>query len=648
MSRYRYWPFILFLVVLLLPSVAIFRLTQRIASDDQKILSAAENSSISERKMREEAEKESAAAEIGSEIYRQVELIKRERPETLSNPAVAMVGWLEGEHLVWPFDPVPDESMGLRLKEDNPYAQRLEEARRAEILDKYRAAQLYREIVAEDFNARQRAFANLQLAYLLNRSNLSDEAQKVFADLLDVPWSIRDDFNDPFAATAAQNLVKMTGGRDVVAWVQREWDSSANLTLDRSRQLKSILNEILQKSEDGTVRQKAQTAFLKVSARIQDLESLKQSLEGRNLQRDFKGGLGVTESQWMPYGEPGEDLWLVGRAMGGIDHPVIVVVKVENIRKNVEAERLANKTGTTFEIVKGGEAGKPMGDFFPRMRVIFPATAPIEASVIPSRQLGSFWFWFVIPFTLLGGFLLWHDTRREIRISEMRTQFVSSVSHELKTPLTAIRMFAETLQIGGETDKKTHDEYLETIVNESERLTRLLNNVLDFSRIERGQKTYSMAPTSLEEVLDAAVRTMRYPLSAKGFELSVEVCEGIPPVNVDRDAMQQAILNLLANAVKYSGKRRDIAVRLCSENGNALIQVEDHGIGVPPSEQSRIFEKFYRAHVPENRAIAGTGLGLALVAHIAAGHGGTAGVESKPGEGSTFSIRIPIDGGDSV
>jgi signal transduction histidine kinase len=205
-------------------------------------------------------------------------------------------------------------------------------------------------------------------------------------------------------------------------------------------------------------------------------------------------------------------------------------------------------------------------------------------------------------------------------------------------------MFAEALQMRGWDDPQMHSEYLETIVNESERLTRLLNNVLDFSRIERGQKTYRMEPAFLADVVNAVVRTMQYPLAEQGFVLQLEISDGMPPVKVDRDALQQAVLNLVTNAMKYSGKRRDIELRLCSQNENAVIQVADHGIGISHKEQARIFEKFYRAPIPENRAIAGTGLGLALVAHIAEAHRGCVKVHSSPGNGSTFSIHLPLNG----
>ena len=248
--------------------------------------------------------------------------------------------------------------------------------------------------------------------------------------------------------------------------------------------------------------------------------------------------------------------------------------------------------------------------------------------------------------TVFGALLLWRDVRRELRLAELRSQFVSSVSHELKTPLTAIRMFAETLRLG-RADGATRDEYLDTIVNESERLTRLLNNVLDFSKIEQGRKAYRLEPSSLVDVVRVAARAMAYPLEQHGFVLRLEIDESVPAVRVDADALEQAILNLLTNAMKYSGEGREIDLRLAQDERQAVIAVRDRGVGIPLHEQTRIFEKFYRVQTADNQRIPGTGLGLTLVDHIARAHDGSVGVESAPGHGSTFSIRVPLPGAAS-
>jgi signal transduction histidine kinase len=242
----------------------------------------------------------------------------------------------------------------------------------------------------------------------------------------------------------------------------------------------------------------------------------------------------------------------------------------------------------------------------------------------------------------LAAFLLLRDVNREVQMAEMRSHFVASVSHELKTPLTAIRMFAETLEKGRASGEQMISKYLRTIVIESERLSRLVDNVLDFSRIEQGNKTYRMQPTCLADVVRSAARTMQYPLSQLGFVLSVSIDEDIPALAANADALEQAILNLIGNAMKYSGEARQIEIRLGRSGEEVFIDVVDHGLGISHEDQGRIFEKFYRVRSVETDRIAGTGLGLTLALHIVEAHRGRLSVSSKLGQGSTFSVRIPL------
>ena len=230
-------------------------------------------------------------------------------------------------------------------------------------------------------------------------------------------------------------------------------------------------------------------------------------------------------------------------------------------------------------------------------------------------------------------------------MSETRAQFVASVSHELKTPLTAIRMYAETLQMGRPLDENVRREYLETIVNESERLSRLVDDVLLFSKIEQGKKIYRSLPVALGDTLRSAARTLAYPLAQRQFELRVEIDEAIPDVQGDADALEQAVLNLLTNAMKYSGESREIGLRLRHESSEAVVEVTDHGVGIVAGEQARVFEKYYRVPGKDNEAIPGAGLGLALVAQIVKAHGGRVELVSSLGQGSTFAIRLPLGSG---
>jgi len=272
-----------------------------------------------------------------------------------------------------------------------------------------------------------------------------------------------------------------------------------------------------------------------------------------------------------------------------------------------------------------------------------PSAGPAASNPVLSRPFYLLTMIAVILFASLGGYLLWRDVRRDLDLAEIRSQFAASVSHELKTPLTSIRMFAETVRLGRVKDETARDEYLDTVINESERLSRLLNNVLDVSKIEQGKKLYHPRPQALAPILRTAVRTMDYPLRQQGFSLELAIDDDLPDVRVDADALEQALLNLIGNAIKYSGSSREIGLKLTQEGSWAVIRVTDHGVGIPPGDRHRIFERFYRVPSPENRQVPGTGLGLALVAHFVQEHRGRIEVDGAPGHGSTFSVYLPLE-----
>ena len=354
----------------------------------------------------------------------------------------------------------------------------------------------------------------------------------------------------------------------------------------------------------------------------------------RRVRAEIESGAASDGSAWVSYGK---EPWLVTMTSPQLPLPALVIA-VSSTMVVPPGVKLLSRPAVGVAFVDA------LGDGFPGLHVEwmdsrFPATV---------RQQGfpvGIWIAalaLVLGIAAFGGYLLLRDVDRDIRMNEVRAQFVAGVSHELKTPLTAIRMFAETLAMGRSRDERTKSEYLETIVNESERLARLVDNVLDFSKIEQGKKIYRLRPVRLEDVASSAARAMQFPLAQQGFDLHLSFPEEMPELQADPDAIQQAILNLLTNAMKYSGDARRIDVRLTARNGDAVIEVADQGLGMAPEEQKHVFEKFYRAPSHESRLIAGTGLGLTLVAHIAEAHGGRVEVESAPGAGSRFSILIPI------
>jgi len=234
------------------------------------------------------------------------------------------------------------------------------------------------------------------------------------------------------------------------------------------------------------------------------------------------------------------------------------------------------------------------------------------------------------------------EKRRLEELNQLKSEFVSSVSHELRTPLTSIRMFAETLLSRNLRSQKKRNEYLKIIQGESERLTRLINNILDFAKIERGVKQYTFAPTDVKAVLDDVMKSMEYQFEKLKFQVNVRLPRKVPEILADRDAVEEAVINLLSNAMKYSGKKRRIDVRLKVDADHVGIDVKDYGLGIPENEQSSIFDSFYRVREGEAKHVGGTGLGLALVKHIMDSHGGEVRVQSKLGKGSTFTLLFPI------
>jgi two-component system phosphate regulon sensor histidine kinase PhoR len=231
---------------------------------------------------------------------------------------------------------------------------------------------------------------------------------------------------------------------------------------------------------------------------------------------------------------------------------------------------------------------------------------------------------------------------REARVAKLQTDFVNKVSHELRTPLTSIRMFVETLQLGRIHDEARQREALEIIAEETQRLSALINRLLDWARMESGRRTYQLVHQPLAPIVDAALQAFQTQLLQAPAELIRDVPPKLPAVRADRQALAEAILNLLGNAHKYTGPDKKIAVRVRVSGPTVIIAVEDNGPGIPPGDEKRIFEKFYRARDPLQRTIEGTGLGLAMVKHIVSGHGGKVSASSKPLAGSVFTIALPI------
>ncbi len=249
----------------------------------------------------------------------------------------------------------------------------------------------------------------------------------------------------------------------------------------------------------------------------------------------------------------------------------------------------------------------------------------------------------VLSVLMIGGLVLtYRSVNKQVALARLKSDFVSNVSHELRTPLALIRLYAETLELGRITTQEKKNEYYSIIRKESERLSALINNILDFSRIEAGAKEYDFRETDIAELVRNTLDSYRYQIEQQGFALEEQIDPGIPAVKVDREAIARALVNLVNNALKYSDNEKFLGVRLYREQSVLKLEVSDRGIGIDRNEQSRIFEKFYRTCDPLVHNTKGSGLGLSLVRHITRAHGGDVEVESTPGRGSKFTLSLPL------
>lgn len=258
------------------------------------------------------------------------------------------------------------------------------------------------------------------------------------------------------------------------------------------------------------------------------------------------------------------------------------------------------------------------------------------------RLVDSLFIGGAVTVMLAGLLVLVLAIRRERRANELKSEFISNVSHELKTPLSIISMFGEMLANGRTKGPEQATEYADIIWRESVRLGRLIDNVLDFAKIERGKGVYEFADTDVGDVVDRAVDLVGRRLASAEMSIDVQIEPELPQVKLDANAFTLAVMNLIDNAIKYAADGKRVELSLAREGDRIVLAVRDFGPGIDPEEQEHIFERFYRARAVRLKPIRGSGIGLALVRHIARAHHGDVTVESAPGQGSTFKLWLPI------
>jgi signal transduction histidine kinase len=482
------------------------------------------------------------------------------------------------------------------------------------------ATAIYRRALTSARSPDERCRAQLWLGRALLKAR-SSEASGIYKQMLDHCESLRDEDGISYGLYAAERLLNAAlDGEAARAYVLNQskaghWRAPTELHL-----LRSLLA--------GVHTPEAESARVTLTSDIDEGEAiLALASDIHRLRRLDASVHSGGPPEWIAHGgEP----WFV----------TVISSDPFQARPTLLAVSSAKVLPPGVRLVTSSRS-PPLGEGFPGLYVEWPPERFVTSRAFPHKLLMA-GVVTILGVTLLSGYLLLRDVDRDVQLAEMRARFVSSVSHELKTPLTSIRMFAETLALGRHRTNLDRSEYLHTIVNESERLSRLVDNVLDVTRIEEGRRIYQMQPVSLAEVVDSAVRAVQYPLSQQGFQLDLDVANDLPPVTADRDALQQALLNLIANAMKYSGDSRTIALRLRRQEGDAAIDVIDRGIGIDESHQDQIFEKYYRVRSTDTDRVPGAGLGLTLAMHAVAAHGGRLLVSSALGRGSTFTVRIPF------
>jgi len=276
-----------------------------------------------------------------------------------------------------------------------------------------------------------------------------------------------------------------------------------------------------------------------------------------------------------------------------------------------------------------------------RLQVRPRQPAVLQADLVRRQKLYVALFVAVMALLVFGSYLTGRTVRKELEIARLKSDFVSVVSHEFRSPLTSVRQLGEMLMRGRVPSEERRQQYYELITKESDRLARLMERVLDFSRMEEGRKQYRFEPLDATAWLRALAQDFQAEVAAQGVSIEAGVPDDLPLLVADREALTSAVQNLLDNAVKYSPGCKTVWLEAEPSDSSLIIRVRDRGIGIAEQDRKHIFEKFYRGGSETARRVKGVGLGLSLVKQIAAAHRGSVQVESRPGQGSTFTITLP-------
>lgn len=348
------------------------------------------------------------------------------------------------------------------------------------------------------------------------------------------------------------------------------------------------------------------------------------------------GPVRAADGQLRPAAQPG--VWQIGSS----DRRLTLLFETDSLQK-----RLAPVLGTHAVLIPPGQsAGKyalAAGGSQPGWQIAPSAREQSLLQAAGDAQIASYLWVGVIALAAVVALALpaVRLIRRQAAVAQLRNDLVANVTHELKTPLASMRLLVDTLLNAPVLHEETARQYLQLIARENARLSRLIDNFLAFSRMERNKQAFEFSEASPKDIVDTTAAAVRERFNSPECRFEAQAAPDLPPVRADADALVTALLNLLDNAYKYSGERKEILLRAAAENGQITFAVRDNGIGVPPRETGRIFRRFYQVDQRLARTGGGCGLGLSIVQFIVTAHHGTVRVESEPGRGSTFIISLP-------
>ncbi|MEI6210029.1 MAG: HAMP domain-containing sensor histidine kinase [bacterium] len=555
--------------------------------------------------------------------------------------AAGLAWHVDGQRL--PADrPLPEGALAT----DGPASQRRAQARAAELAANLpTAAEGYREALRMPVAGADKVLLLLDLARVQTRMGESAAARKMLQEALST------------GAPAPGERALLVALAGELAWRANEADAAERVcqaleqVLDaddgsawsafaRRRLVALLLEKPLAAGESLLAQSRGAELFWECSRRLQR----EFVLDGTNV----AGGLRLS----VPDGETnlvsfmhGSNGWAVAAFPWG----TVVAAMERVLRPYNESVEFACEVGpapaSPPENARSGLAATKASTRVVGLTVRVRERDPARAAALAARKAWS-WVGLVVcaaAALLFGAWQTYRVVQRQLELARMRTDFVSNVSHELRTPVTTVRLMSETLKAGRVTEAGATREYHEIIARESERLSRLVDNVLDFARLEEGRKQFQFESVDLQALAAGLCGTFRDYYGKDGYRFEL-VCAGEGPFEVQADAaaIEQVLFNLLDNAVKYSREEsRWARVALEATGDWVTLSVEDQGVGIPEKERERIFEKFYRCGDALTRKVRGSGLGLTLVRQIVLAHGGDIRVESRVGEGSKFSVRLP-------